>query len=345
LLLKTYLPTTFFEDIARPILLLHGSQGSGKSTTLARIRDLIDPSCIPLLAPQNKEEELIRQADHNYCFFVDNVSHLNWQTSDALCRFVTGSAFSKRALYTNDDDILYFFKRVVGMNGIDQVATRADLLDRSLIIELERINSSQRKRDSELNKAFALKKPKIFGALLDTVSAVLAFKDEVEISELPRLADYYHCAVTASIYFGHDQEHFQNVFLSNIKKQHETAFEASTVAQCILVFMEDKKEWKSSPSELYDKLNQLAINLSLTKGFPDGSNWLWKYIARDEQTLRAYKILVYKDKENGSRVIGIENLAFKQEDGIDSKTQENITSLKAYTDAKLISSNQVKFIA
>lgn len=345
LLLKTYLPTAFFQDIARPVLLIHGPQGSGKSTTLQRIRDLIDPSIIPLLSPQDKEEELTRQADHNYCFFIDNVSSINWKTSDALCRFVTGSAFSKRELYTNDDDILYSFKRVVGINGISQAATRADLLDRSLIIELERISSSVRKRESELNNLFEQKKPKIFGALLDLVSAILAFKDEIEISNLPRLADYYHYAATASVYLGFYVNHFEKTFQLNIEKQHETSLEASPVAQCVLLFMHDKAEWKSSPSELYENLQLLAVQLSLNRGFPNAANWLWKSLARDEQTLRAYNINIFRDKEAGIRVIGLENTAFGQQNSIDSTTQEHINNLKKYVEGKSAVSNEAQFIA
>jgi hypothetical protein len=51
----------------------------------------------------------------------------------------TGSGFSKRELYTDDDDIIYNFKRCIGFNGINLAATKLDLLDRGLIIKLERI--------------------------------------------------------------------------------------------------------------------------------------------------------------------------------------------------------------
>ena len=60
-----------------------------------------------------------------------------------LCRAVTGSSFSKRALWTNDEDFYYNFKRNLGINGIDLAATKADLLDRSILMETERIEIAE----------------------------------------------------------------------------------------------------------------------------------------------------------------------------------------------------------
>jgi hypothetical protein len=72
---------------------------------------------------------------------------------------VTGSRFSKRQLYTDDDDIIYSFKRCIGFNGINLVATKADLLDICLIIQLERIPKENRRKIEEIWKEFEKIKP------------------------------------------------------------------------------------------------------------------------------------------------------------------------------------------
>ena len=64
--------------------------------------------------------------------------------SDQLCRAVTGSGFTKRELYSDDNDIIYNFRRCLGFNGINLAATKADLLDRGIIMALERIPESKR---------------------------------------------------------------------------------------------------------------------------------------------------------------------------------------------------------
>ena len=83
--------------------------------------------------------ELIQILSHNYIAYFDNVSIIRDWISDTLCRAVTGSGFSKRQLYTDDDDIIYHFRRCIGFNGVNLGATKADLLDRAIIILLERI--------------------------------------------------------------------------------------------------------------------------------------------------------------------------------------------------------------
>ena len=139
LLLKCYIISLFYPDIPKPVLMLHGEQGSAKSTLQELIRTLVDPSSILTLTFPRDINELVQKLSHNYVAYFDNVSVIPDWISDQLCRAVTGSGFSKRELYTDDEDIIYNFKRCIGFNGINLGATKADLLDRGLIIELERI--------------------------------------------------------------------------------------------------------------------------------------------------------------------------------------------------------------
>ena len=59
------------------------------------------------------------------------------------------------------------------VNGIDELATRGDLLDRSIIVTLPNIPKENRRPESELMVAFELSRPLILGALLDAVCATL----------------------------------------------------------------------------------------------------------------------------------------------------------------------------
>ena len=99
LLLKCYIVSLFIPDIAKPILMLHGEQGSGKSTLQELIKMLVDPSIVKTLTFPRDINELIQQLSHNYIAYYDNISVIKEQNSDALCRAVTGTGFSKRQLY------------------------------------------------------------------------------------------------------------------------------------------------------------------------------------------------------------------------------------------------------
>ena len=119
LVVKCYIIALFIPEISKAALMVHGPQGAAKTAFNELIKSLVDPSPLRTLNPPRDEDRLVQQLFHNYIVYYDNVTYLKGWLSDALCRATTGTADSKRALYTNDDDILYQFIRCVGVNGIN----------------------------------------------------------------------------------------------------------------------------------------------------------------------------------------------------------------------------------
>jgi hypothetical protein len=67
--------------------------------------------------------------------------------SDALCRLATGSGFATRALYTDAEEAIFAAQRPIAMNGIEELATRGDLLDRALLLYLPAIPEDKRRAE------------------------------------------------------------------------------------------------------------------------------------------------------------------------------------------------------
>ena len=111
LLLKVYIVSLFIPDIPHPIFHPHGEKGSGKSTEQTKIKRLVDPARPELLTVNNKQEEFVQQLNHNYVAFYDNIKHTPLWLSDETCKAVTGVGNTKRKLYTDDEDIVYQYKR------------------------------------------------------------------------------------------------------------------------------------------------------------------------------------------------------------------------------------------
>jgi hypothetical protein len=78
----------------------------------------------------------------------------------------------------------------VFINGIEDVVTRPDLVDRAIIFTAEPISERKRRKDTELDADFAKKAPGIFGALLEGLVAGLRNLPTVIIPDLPRMADF-----------------------------------------------------------------------------------------------------------------------------------------------------------
>ncbi len=300
LLFLTYLLTVFIPDIPRVVLVNIGDQGSAKSTALRVARSLIDPSISALLSPPSDINELAQASNHHYCLYLDNLSYLRDELSDALCRLATGIGFTKRKLFTNDEDILFTQKAAVGMTGINLIATRADLLDRCLILSFERIPEEMRIDEEDFWNNFDRDKPFILGSIFDKLAQILGTAPEFKLKRKPRMADYAKYAAISAVTLGKSPEEFLDAFGENIERQNQAAIESSPTAQSILQFMSDKDEWNGPSSELHKLLKAIVEKTNLqiggSDGFPKSSNWLWKRIMQIRPNLLSLGITASKSE-------------------------------------------------
>lgn len=258
LLMLVYLVSCFVPEIPHPIPILHGSQGSAKSTFLRVLRRLVDPSATELLTFPTHKDQLVQLLAHHYAPYFDNVTSIPEWLSDALCRAVTGEGFSKRELYTNDEDVIYFFRCCIGLNGINVAATRADLLDRSILFGLERIPPDKRRDEEKFWKSFEQDRPLILGAVFETLAKAMVLVRQVELDHLPRMADFalWGCAIAEAL--GYTQNAFLKAYQANIDEQNEEALREHPVAVTVRAFMAEQDEWSGTSTQLLDALNKIA---------------------------------------------------------------------------------------
>lgn len=177
-------------DIPRPVLLLTGEQGAGKSSAAAMLAQLVDPSPAPLRAPPEDVAEWIVGANGSAVVAIDNLSTISDWLSDALCRACTGDGLVKRRLYTDAGLAVVTFRRAVLLTGIDLAGLRGDLAERLLSVELVRLEAAQRRTHAELWEKFNAARASLFGALLTLLSDVLRELPNVNPETLPRMADF-----------------------------------------------------------------------------------------------------------------------------------------------------------
>lgn len=142
---------------------------------------------------------------------------------------MTGGGISKRRLYTDDEEVILRFLRLVGLNGINPVATRPDLLDRSMIFTLERIGPRRRVPEQALWSEFDLARPSILAGMLDVLSRASRIIRGVEIRDLPRMADFCRWGFAVAESIGSDGRSFLDAYQANIDKQNELAIDSHPV--------------------------------------------------------------------------------------------------------------------
>ena len=173
-----------------PILSMFGEQGTGKSTGTRRLVSLIDPSPVPLRKPPRDPEGWVTAAQGSWVVGLDNLSQVPDWLSDCLCRAATGDGDVRRALYTDSDLAVFAFRRCIILNGIDVGALRGDLADRTLPINLDRIEESARLTERQLNERWTQDLPRIFGDLLSLAAEVIKRLPFVRLASSPRMADF-----------------------------------------------------------------------------------------------------------------------------------------------------------
>lgn len=317
LLLKCYIISLFIPYISKPVLMLYGEQGSAKSTFEELIKMLADPSIIKTLTFPKDINELIQQLSHNYIAYYDNVSRISDWISDLLCRAVTGGGFSKRVLFTDDDDYIYSLKRCVGFNGINLGATKADLLDRGIIIQLERLNKQSRRKVDDIWNEFEKIRPQLLGYIIDILVKVLKIRQQgipINLKDLPRMADFAEYGEIISRCMGYNDKEFIKAYYANINLQTEEVLESSVVATTLRYFTSSRDEWRGSASQLLAELEEVAEYLKIntkSSSWPKTPNYLSRRLNEIRTNLREVGIVVdwSIDSSRKTRIIWIRKVS------------------------------------
>jgi hypothetical protein len=291
-LTKAYLVSTLRPILSFPFLVLTGEQGSSKTSQSNRIKSIIDPSRAAVRGLPRDLRDLAIAASNGWLLAFDNVSTVPQWMSDALCSLSTGGGFSTRELYSDSDERIFEYKRPVILNGIGDIVTRPDLLDRCIVLQLPVISEDKRKQESELNARFEDARPRILGALLDTAAAALKNVPTVALENLPRMADFTVWAFAAESAHS-DERLFVNAYLGNRANLNQVAIDTSIIGPPILQLLNGQERWSGLLSDLLEELNsKVSESIRKSKTWPSIPGMLKAELNRLSPNLRAIGVEV-----------------------------------------------------
>jgi hypothetical protein len=286
-LLVAWLIAALFPTGPYPILVLQGEQGSAKSTVARVLRALVDPATAPLRTAPRDERDLMIGAMNGRVQVFDNLSGLPVWLSDGLCRLSTGGGLSTRALYSDHDEMIFDAQRPVMLNGIDDLAVRQDLIDRSVVIMLPAIAEDARRAETEFWADFEQVRPRILGALLNVVSTALRNLGTVRLPSLPRMADFAKRVEAAAPALGWPSGAFLDVYSGNRRNAIDVGLDASLLADAIRTLLDTDGEWTGSASALLHHLNTATADTDRqSKTWPKAPHTLSNQLRRLAPALR-----------------------------------------------------------
>ncbi len=185
-----------FPDLmpTKPLVILEGTQGSGKSAAMQLIQLALMGAVKPMIISRNKEDAFGILLLRSPIAVIDNMdTYIEW-VADAICAYTTNGIFPRRKLYSDDEEVVikpHAFVAVASKNPAS--FRREDVADRCIIIRLERRSTFG--RFARLKSEILAQRGQLFGEYLWFVNQIVAeiragaLEDAPE-DEVHRMADF-----------------------------------------------------------------------------------------------------------------------------------------------------------
>ena len=260
--------------------------------------------------PPRDERDLLMAASNPWVIAYDNLSGIPHWLSDSLCRLATGGGFSTRELYTDSEEIFFEAMRPVILNGINQLAERADLADRALVLNLPRIPDSDRRDEAHLYAEFEQSLPKILGAIFTAISVALRRIGQIDLARKPRMADFAMWASAAEPALGFADGSFMETYDGNRAEAVQDLLESDPVAAsiCSLLDALDGEHWEGSCKEMMARLEPyVAEGTKRSRAWPQSPRGLSGRLRRLATVMRESGIEITFEPRgtNGQRTVAI----------------------------------------
>jgi hypothetical protein len=140
--------------------------------------------------------------------------------------------------------------------------------------------------EADLDASFAEDAGAIFAALLDGVALALRDVTHVTLDRAPRMADFARWAAAGLPALGFTATEFLSAYHANQIEAVEVGLESSAIGQSVRTFMNNRKEWTGTSSELLKILSQIAGDIHKGRAWPQSPKGLINALRRLGPSLR-----------------------------------------------------------
>ncbi len=290
-----------------PILLIKAEHGSGKTWLASVLSSLVDPCKPSVFALPEKVRDLVAILQNRHGIFLDNVSFISAEASDAICVAAYGQGLLYRKLHTDSAVNVFDDARPIALNGIEDLARRHDLASRGLFIRLKPLADADRRPDDELERDWDDARPRILGALCYAVASVLRNTGKHRVLAAGRMAQFQKFAAAAEPGLGFAPGTFADAYARNQICAENVAFENDLVAVAVRDMMDADAldNWSGTPTRLLEKLDAMVSEkVRLSREWPRNAVSLGRHHDRCKKILRS-KGIDWRSSKSGARTYTI----------------------------------------
>jgi len=185
-----------FPDLmpTKPLLLVEGEKGSGKTFALQRIAMAIHGKISPLSIPKKEDQDFGIKILRSPIAILDDVNEpVDW-LRDTLCTYATGGGWTRRKLFSDDAEVQIKPDSFLGITSNNATTFRqGQVADRCLIIRLERREQQGGYvPGDQLFERIRYWRPEIFGEWLYWLNEIVAElrRPQKQMTTPYRMADF-----------------------------------------------------------------------------------------------------------------------------------------------------------
>lgn len=295
-----------------PIVALMGETGTGKSTATRILRAFTDPGTKPLINMPNNELDLFSSAVNNHVLAYDNLSRLDSDPSDWLCKLATGGGFSKRRNYSDFEEISISVCCPIIVNGISPAFNKPDFVSRLLSAELIPFPADAENVETQFWASFDTAAPEIFGGIVNALAVAMKNDADTRLGFRVRLGDFARWVVAAEPALPWKPGAFLSALGQSQSEAYQQALDASPVGSAVYQLMNPatatREKWTGTSTSLLFELTQAVGDKAKDRrAWPQTAEALAKTLTKLAPALRAAGIIVERARTNRSRWIQILN--------------------------------------
>ena len=245
---------------AKPLLLVEGEAGSGKTTALQLIQATVHGRVETQSVAKDGERDFGVQMLRSPIFLLDNHdTFVDW-LQDTLCQYATGGQWNRRKLYSDDDQTVIRPQSFIAITSRNPASFRRDdVADRCLVIRLERRTGFV--PPSALFTQTMDDRPELFGEWLYYLNRIVAelragwaIKHAAQVAQ--RMADFAAIAHATGRVLGYSMDEVDDMLAAMASERDALVNENNT-------FVELLDHWLANRNNMLRPVTAIELNHEL----------------------------------------------------------------------------------